>query len=397
MPASCRRCELRPQPSDAVVADLDPAASPSPRPRRAVTPIGTDDDERVAPPGAARRDEVRDADTGALGEQGDEALVLDELDARLAGPCAGCRGTRRSRHSVDEQLAVPGVAAVHLDRQRAVGVVTVEEHGTLAAASMPGARSSTSTPSSWRASRMRGGVRASARRAEGEVHASRSQQTDGDGGDAARRPTWRRGTARPTNCSRYSHRPRWRNGRLEVGRGRRDRRRGQRQETRRERRRVVGVGETAEDSPPVVERRPHRRRRRRHAPASSAKQEVADEQLRRRTTEVIRSDGRPCHRRPHGQPPEPVEETRAATTAGRPTASSSWVATCDSVPAISRTRRLAMAERDVRRPTRPRLVLRARRTAAGRSEGATHASSSACWRIVRGGHPRGAGMTPRGR
>ena len=140
-----------------------------------------DDDERIAAPGAARCHEVRDAGTRPLGEHGHEPLVLDQLEARVLSEAFGVAVPHEPPHG-GEQLSVPGVAAVHLDQERPVRVVTIEEHGTVRLHRCRRevvdvhAQLLQRQPDARR-------VRASARRAEGEVHTSSSEQSDGDSGD----------------------------------------------------------------------------------------------------------------------------------------------------------------------------------------------------------------------
>ena len=86
MPASCRRSRSAHRPVDGAV--VGGRRRRSSRPQRDA--VGADDDEGVALAGAARRHEVRHADAGPLGEQGDEALVLDELEPAQPGRRAGC-------------------------------------------------------------------------------------------------------------------------------------------------------------------------------------------------------------------------------------------------------------------------------------------------------------------
>ena len=173
-----------------------------------------DDDERIAAPGAARRHEVRDAGTRPLGEHRHEPLVLDQLEARVLSEAFGVAIPHEPPHG-GEQLSVPRVAAVHLDQQRPVRVVTIEEHGTVRLHRCRcevvdvHAQLLQRQPDARR-------VRASARRAEGEVHTSSSEQSDGDSGDRTESDGRAEATT-ATACPNNSHRPRWRNGRVRCG------------------------------------------------------------------------------------------------------------------------------------------------------------------------------------
>ena len=88
------------------------------------------DHERVAAPGTPRGDEMGHVGAGALGEQRDEALVLDELDPaeadRPLDPAVPDEAPQ-----VGQQLGVPRIAAVHLDDQRPLGVGALEQHDAL--------------------------------------------------------------------------------------------------------------------------------------------------------------------------------------------------------------------------------------------------------------------------
>ena len=124
---------------------------------------------------------MRDAGTRPLGEHSHEPLVLDQLEARVLSEAFGVAIPHEPPHG-GEQLSVPRVAAVHLDQQRPVGVVTIEEHCTVRLHRCRRevvdvhAQFLQRQPDARR-------VRASARRAEGEMHTSSSEQSDGDSGD----------------------------------------------------------------------------------------------------------------------------------------------------------------------------------------------------------------------
>ena len=91
--------------------------------------LGPDDDEGVALAGAAGGHEARHAHAGPLGEQRHEPLVLDELDAGEARRALAAAVPRQAPQR-RQQLGVPRVAAVDLDVERAVGVVTGEADDT---------------------------------------------------------------------------------------------------------------------------------------------------------------------------------------------------------------------------------------------------------------------------
>ena len=223
MPASWRRSRSRHSAVDRRVV-----GRPGPRPQRHA--VGPDDDEGVALPGAAGRDEPGHAHAGPLGEQRDEPLVLDELEAAQAHGALGV-AVPGQPPDVGEQLAVPRVAPVDLDRQR-----PVVGRCRRTAASPRGA----STPAPARR-RSRRGLRAPAGCAtsSGGRPASRRR-----GGRRPRRAgRWRSAAmppvavvaprnSEPTSCSPMSQRPKWRNGRREVRRRRRDGGRGDRQRAR---------------------------------------------------------------------------------------------------------------------------------------------------------------------
>ena len=120
-------------------------------------PLGSHDDEGVAAPGAAGRDQARDAHAGPLGEQRDEAFVLDEIDAAEAGVALAAAVPRQPPQR-GEQLGIPRVAPVDLDEQRTrlgrCPRTARRPAGCIAA----GARSSTNTPSSARAILIRDSV-----------------------------------------------------------------------------------------------------------------------------------------------------------------------------------------------------------------------------------------------
>ena len=131
IPASCRRSRSAHSPAtDRSSIGGVVAGRLQPGPQRDA--VGADDDEGVATTGAAGGDEVGDADAGAVGEQRDEPLVLDQLepaqaDLRLGVPVPG------QPPQVGEELAVPGVPAVDLHGERAVGVGAVELERALTA------------------------------------------------------------------------------------------------------------------------------------------------------------------------------------------------------------------------------------------------------------------------
>ena len=105
--------------AEVVPQRVDGRVACRPRPGRERHAIGPDDDERVALPGAAGGDQPGHAHAGAVGEEGHEPFVLDELEAAQAHGALGVAVPGQPPR-VGEQLAVPGVTPVHLDRQRPV-------------------------------------------------------------------------------------------------------------------------------------------------------------------------------------------------------------------------------------------------------------------------------------
>jgi hypothetical protein len=86
--------------------------------------------ERVAAPGAARGDELGDVHAGPRGEQGDEPLVLDQLEPAQPGRSLHAAVPGQAPH-VGEQLGVPRVPPVHLDEQGSGGVGALEQQDAL--------------------------------------------------------------------------------------------------------------------------------------------------------------------------------------------------------------------------------------------------------------------------
>ncbi len=72
-------------------------------------------------------DDIGNVGAGALGEQGDQRFVLDELDLAVADRPLGPAVPEAPPH-VGQQPGVAGIAAVHLDEQRPVVVVALEQH-----------------------------------------------------------------------------------------------------------------------------------------------------------------------------------------------------------------------------------------------------------------------------
>ena len=133
----------------------------------------------------------------------------------------------------------------------------------------------------------------------------------------------------------------WRNGRAEVGEAVENTAAVDVTQTRRERRRAVELEQTAEHlqpsstttSPAITATA---------APMSAANRRSRTSEVRRRTTEMISS--RPAHTSAPVATTRQIPSRKPGSDDSRSaTASSSWVATRAKVPAMSRTRKLAMA------------------------------------------------------
>ncbi len=151
--------------------------------------IGPDDDERVALPGAAGGDQPGHAHAGAVGEEGHEPFVLDELQAAQAHGALGVAVPGQPPR-VGEQLAVPGVTPVHLHRQRPVLVGGIELQRPLRVHRRRG-QLVDADPEAFQRDPDARRRRAAARRTDRQVDGGRGEQADGDGGDATgggRRP-----------------------------------------------------------------------------------------------------------------------------------------------------------------------------------------------------------------
>ena len=122
--------ELAPQRSDADVVGDRPAVGITEHGRQRRT-RRSDDDQSVTTAGAARGHERRHVHAGALGQQRDEALVLDEVDAAEPGAAlaAAIPGEPPERR---QHLGIPRVAPVDLDEQRSVAIAALEQHDTFA-------------------------------------------------------------------------------------------------------------------------------------------------------------------------------------------------------------------------------------------------------------------------
>ena len=202
--------------------------------------------ERITASGAARRDQGGDAHAGSLGEEGHEPLVLDELDPAQPGRALGVAVPGESPE-VGQQLAVPGVAAVDLDRQRPVLVGAREQHDAL------GVHGGRGEVLDGHAEALQGEAdarcgRAAARRPDGHVHDGGGEEPHGDGGHAT-------GGERDAEEHRCHHltgdepSPEVAEGSAEVGRGGGDGGRGDGQRPGREHGCRVDVGEPAQDVP----------------------------------------------------------------------------------------------------------------------------------------------------
>ena len=185
MPASWSRLDLS-------------ARDPRPRPRRSRSAgrCGLErrrdrraerahDHQRVAPPGTPRGDEMGHVGAGALGEQGDEGFVLDELHpAEADGPLGS--PVPDEAPQVGQQLGVPRIAAVHLDDQRPLVVGALEQHDSLR---LHRRRreivDANSEVGEGEPDPRRG--RAPARRTDGEVDGRRGEEPQRDGRRRARR------------------------------------------------------------------------------------------------------------------------------------------------------------------------------------------------------------------
>ena len=112
--------QLLPETLDGRVGQVD-------RSRRDRLAIGSHDQQGVAVAGAPGHDEPRGSHPGPLGEQGDEPLVLDELESAQPRRSLRAAVPHQPPHR-GEQLGIPGIAAVDLDRQRPDIVGGGEQH-----------------------------------------------------------------------------------------------------------------------------------------------------------------------------------------------------------------------------------------------------------------------------
>ena len=176
--------------------------------------LGPYDHEGVASPGAAGRHQSGYTHARSLGEQRDETLVLDEVDAAASG---GAVPTSVPGHPPQrrEQLGIPSVAPVDLDEQRPVSIAPLEQHdpGSLHRCRSEDVDEHAELGESRLDPRL---GRQPARRPVHEVDDGGSQRADGEGTNGARRQAACTNSA-AISWQPMSHRPKWRNGRLRCG------------------------------------------------------------------------------------------------------------------------------------------------------------------------------------
>ena len=209
--------------------------------------------------------------------------------ARSAGPSVGRHDPRQTPH-LGEQLTVPRIAAVDLDRQRAVSIGPGELDDPLGSRSAPArgprprrrgpavparcATSSVDRPVSRRQCTAASNPMATATIPPAGSVAPRNADSDELAGDHP-----------PADPERLAH----------MGRGRRDRRGRDRNRARRERRRASGVGELLECGPGIVGADSHRARTTAStiAPAAAASTSRANATRRRTTATTSSSNAQP--------------------------------------------------------------------------------------------------------
>ena len=159
-------------------------------------------------------DEPRGSHPGPLGQQGDEPLVLDELESAQPRRPLRAAVPQQPPHR-GEQLGIPGIASVDLDRQRPDIVGGGEQHDARAVhrhrLELAGVDAELAQCP------FDAGVRrAPTGRPDDEVHDRRRQQADRGRGD---RPADRQRAEqhRADDAAPMSHRPRCRNGRVRYG------------------------------------------------------------------------------------------------------------------------------------------------------------------------------------
>ena len=118
--------DLLPESGDGVFVDRARCVGAG-RSRRDGVADRAHDDQGVATSRTPGGDDDGDVGAGPLGEQGDQRFVLDELDPTVADRPLDPPVPQAPPH-VGQQPGVPGIAAVHLDVQRPVVVVALEQH-----------------------------------------------------------------------------------------------------------------------------------------------------------------------------------------------------------------------------------------------------------------------------
>ena len=211
--------------------------------------LGPYDHEGVASPGAAGRHQSGYPHARSLGEQRDETLVLDEVDAAASG---GAVSTSVPGHPPQrrEQLGIPSVAPVDLDEQRPVSIAPLEQHdpGSLHRCRSEDVDEHAELGESRLDPRL---GRQPARRPVHEVDDGGSQRADGEGTNGAgRRGCLHEQRGHQLAADEPSTEVAERSA--EVWRGRRDRRRGDDQGARREHRGTIDVAEQLEHVAGVV-------------------------------------------------------------------------------------------------------------------------------------------------